>query len=98
MTDCGIVILDYLMPMKEGVSVLREIREINQKVPVIMFTGHPDTSTIGDEGKLKVNAFVPKSCQHTDTIAALKTVLTMPEKILKENFLKATIEDGDVSQ
>jgi len=37
-----IVVLDYMMPGMNGVLTLKKIREINGKIPVIMFTAHPD--------------------------------------------------------
>lgn len=79
-----IVILDYRMPVMDGLSVLREIRSINNEIPVIMFTGHPDTSTMDGSGKLGISAFVPKECIYADTLASLQTVLFMVAKKLEK--------------
>ncbi|TBR16717.1 response regulator, partial [bacterium] len=47
-----IVVLDYIMPDMDGISVLKEIRNVNVKVPVIMFTGYPDIRTQKEAEKL----------------------------------------------
>ena len=36
--NADIVILDYMMPQKDGISTLKEIRQLNKEIPVIMFT------------------------------------------------------------
>ena len=55
-----LVILDYMMPGMDGIAVLGEIRKINSKIPVIMFTGYPEMDCIVKAGKLGVSGFVPK--------------------------------------
>lgn len=53
--ESDVVVLDVLMPGKGGVETLREIKEINPLIEVIMLTGHAtiDTSIEG----LKLGAF-----------------------------------------
>ena len=42
----NIVVLDYIMPKMDGLSILKEIRKINLQIPVIMLTAHPDEKSI----------------------------------------------------
>jgi DNA-binding NtrC family response regulator len=53
--ESDVVVLDVLMPGKGGVETLREIKQINPLIEVIMLTGHAtiDTSIEG----LKLGAF-----------------------------------------
>lgn len=74
------VILDYMLPDMDGISVLREIRKIDAKLPVIMFTAHPDAKAIKDSTDLSVNAFIPKFSVYSEVIPSLKTALEMATK------------------
>ena len=85
----AIIILDYLMPGMDGIVTLKEIRGIDKKIPVIMFTAHPDIKVIEGSGNLGVSAFIPKLSVHSDTQFALKTAIDMVEKKLKKQ--KGTI-------
>ena len=80
-----IVILDYLMPGMDGITVLKEIRKFDKKIPVIMFTAHADIKNIKGAQELGVSAFIPKlSSYSTDIEAPLRSVLTMlQDKIMK---------------
>ena len=71
------IILDYLMPDINGIQLLRKIRAINMKVPVIMFTAKPEFEAIKDTEKLNVLAFIPKLSPYVNTQANLKTALNM---------------------
>jgi len=75
-----IVILDYMMPDMDGIATLREIREIDDKIPVIMFTAHPDIKVIKGTEKLGVSAFIPKLSTFSDVQSSLKAVIEMLKK------------------
>jgi len=71
------VILDYKMPEMNGLSTLEEIRKINPKMPVIMFTAYPTEDVMKDTEKLGINAFIPKLSSSTDILKSLKAALDM---------------------
>ncbi|MDD5136478.1 MAG: response regulator [Candidatus Omnitrophica bacterium] len=75
-----LVILDYVMPDMDGIKALRLIRQIDAKLPVIMFTANPDIKSIKGSKKLGVCAYVPKFCLYTNMPSQLKEEL---EKIRK---------------
>ncbi len=79
-----IIILDYLMPDMDGVATLKEIRKLNNKIPVIMFTAHLHEKIIAEVKELGVCAFVPKTSAYSDTIAALEAALKMAENQLRK--------------
>jgi DNA-binding NtrC family response regulator len=81
---CDIVILDYIMADTDGVAILRQIRENNSRIPVIMFTAHPEEKAIKDAQRLAVSAFIPKSSEYGDMHLALKTTLEMISKELEK--------------
>src|SRR5580704_1126223 len=37
--DCDVVIVDLKMPKVDGISLISFIREINAKIPIVVFTG-----------------------------------------------------------
>lgn len=55
-----LVILDLRMPGMNGFDVLKEIREIDDTIPVMMVSGECDHTVIGETLKRAVFAFVPK--------------------------------------
>ncbi|MDD2752022.1 MAG: response regulator [Candidatus Omnitrophica bacterium] len=74
------VILDYMMPDYDGITVLREIREFNKEVAVIMFTAYPDSRSMKETEELGISAFIPKLSMYTDVQLSLKEILKMIEE------------------
>jgi two-component system response regulator HydG len=74
------VVLDYRMPDMDGVATLKKIRQINSKIPVIMFTAYPDMKTIEGTERLGVSVFIPKLSPYESTSNQLKTALDMIRK------------------
>ena len=81
-----VVILDYFMPGMDGIAVLKQIRSSDEKIPVIMFTAHPEIKNIKGAQELGVSAFIPKlSAYSTDIESPLRSVLAMVcKKIMKD--------------
>ena len=79
-----IVILDYMMPDMDGVSVLKEIRKINKDIPVIMFTAYPTPKVMKETDKLKISAFVPKLSVTSDTMLLLKSAVDLLERNIEK--------------
>jgi len=55
-----LVILDLVMPDMDGISVLKRIRKVNKKIPVIMLTSYEDFDMIKRAEDLDIAAFVFK--------------------------------------
>ncbi|MGB9802486.1 response regulator [Desulfofundulus sp.] len=55
-----LVLLDMKMPGMSGLDTLREIRRINQDVPVIVMTAYGDLELLGEVKKLGVRHYVSK--------------------------------------
>ncbi|MBU2044004.1 MAG: response regulator [Candidatus Omnitrophica bacterium] len=82
-----IVVLDYLMPKKNGLVTLKALRKINRDIPVIMFTAYSDEKSIKGAENLGVIAFVPKISAYSDSQQALRAALGMAEKtIVREDI------------
>ena len=77
------VILDYMMPDMDGVTTLKEIRKINKKIPVVMFTAYPNEKTMKSTKEMGISAFIPKLSTYTNVQASLRSALDMIEKQIK---------------
>ena len=77
-----IVILDYAMPDMDGIATLQKIREIDDKVAVIMFTAYPNTDALKWSEQLNVSAFIPKLSAYSDVTSSLKAAIEMAGKRL----------------
>lgn len=81
-----IVLLDYMLPEMDGIAILKEIRKMDNDLPVIMFTAHPDIKAIKGSEELGVSAFIPKLSTYSDTQLILKAAIyIVRKKILKDN-------------
>lgn len=64
--DIGAVVLDVMMPRKNGLDTLREIRAINPSLPVIMISGLMSSTNIVTAMKTGATDFLCKPIAHED--------------------------------
>ncbi|OMF38473.1 hypothetical protein BK133_01925 [Paenibacillus sp. FSL H8-0548] len=53
MPNC--VLLDLKMPDRDGIEILRDLRELSQAVPVILITGYADPAQLEEAEKLGIS-------------------------------------------
>jgi CheY-like chemotaxis protein len=88
-----LVVLDYMLPDMDGIAVLKEIRKINKKIPVIMFTSYPNPTAMYEAENLGISAYVAKlSISSDDTQELLKTAVDMAIRKLNEGTKNTRIE------
>jgi DNA-binding NtrC family response regulator len=78
-----VVILDVLMPGRDGIVTLREIKQINPLIEVIMLTGHGTVDTAINGLKLGAYDYLKKPTETKDLI----------EKILRAYARKSDQEE-----
>jgi DNA-binding NtrC family response regulator len=59
-TDYHLVILDLMMPKRDGIEVLREIRKHDRDIAVVIFTGYPNLDTAVASMKLDAVDYIKK--------------------------------------
>jgi DNA-binding NtrC family response regulator len=64
-----VVVLDVLMPGKDGIETLREIKHLNPLIEVIMLTGHATIETAIDGMKLGAFEYLQKPTETADLIS-----------------------------
>jgi two-component system, OmpR family, response regulator len=78
-----IIVMDYMMPEMDGITAANKIRTLNQDIPIIMFTAHPDYRALEGAEQLGVIAFIPKFSSYADAQSALQSALGIADKKLK---------------
>ncbi len=68
-----VVILDVLMPGKDGIQTLREIKAIKPLTEVIMLTGHATVETAIEGMKLGAMDYLMKPCDTNDLVDKIDT-------------------------
>ena len=82
-TDFDVVVLDVLMPGKDGIETLREIKNIKPLIHVIMLTGNATVETAIEGMKLGAYDYLMKPTETKDLV----------KKISKAHVLKKEHED-----
>lgn len=70
-----LVILDVMMPRKDGLTVCRELKRDLPALPVILLTARDDMATRTEAMSLGVSEFVTKPINNHELIARIQTQL-----------------------
>ena len=71
----SLVLLDIMMPRKDGLETLREIRRHNRDLPVIMLSGASSPLKVVEAMKSGATDFIPKPVSHEDLCSAIEKAL-----------------------
>jgi two-component system response regulator AtoC len=74
-TAISVILLDVVMPRRDGLDALKEIRRVNKDVPIIMFSGDPSPVNIVEAMKNGANDFVAKPISHEDLRKVLRSAI-----------------------
>jgi two-component system, NtrC family, response regulator AtoC len=74
-TVISAVLLDIVMPRKDGFETLKEIRRVNKDLPVIMVSGAASPLNVVEAMKGGASDFIPKPVNPPDLRKALSAVL-----------------------
>ena len=82
--DIDIIVTDIMMPHKDGIEMLKELKEAGKDTPVIITTAFTETEYLMEAIKLKVDDFITKPINIKDLISAIYAV--MLPKVQKEEI------------
>ena len=84
--DIDVVVLDVLMPGKDGVATLREIKETKPLVEVIMLTGNATVQSAIEGLKIGAYDYLMKPTETKDLIE--KIVMAYKRKVEQEERIR----------
>lgn len=87
-------ILDYRMPGIDGMEVLKRIKTINEKVPVIMITAHGSTDAAVEAMKLGAIDYISKPFDIEELKMTIKKALNIEELNKTIDYLKTQVVDA----
>jgi DNA-binding NtrC family response regulator len=85
-----LAILDYRMPKIDGMEVLKRIKTINAKLPVIMITAHGSTDAAVEAMKLGAVDYVSKPFDINDLKLSIFKALNIDQLNKEIDYLKET--------
>jgi len=74
----SLLIMDVVMPRKDGITTLKEIRRRNSSLPVIMLSGVSTASNVEEAMKNGASRFLTKPVSHEELCRAVDSVLSVP--------------------
>ncbi|KXG73942.1 sigma-54-dependent transcriptional regulator [Thermotalea metallivorans] len=87
------VILDYRMPKMDGMEVLKKIRTLHEKVPIIMITAHGNTDAAVEAMKLGALDYIPKPFDIDELMVKVKKALNIDELNKEIDYLRNKITE-----
>ncbi|MCX7922274.1 MAG: sigma-54 dependent transcriptional regulator [Clostridia bacterium] len=92
--DPDLVILDYRMPVVDGMEVLKRIKTINDKVPVIMITAHGSTCTAVEAMKLGALDYISKPFDIEELKLTIRKALNIEQLNKEIEYLRDRISES----
>jgi DNA-binding response OmpR family regulator len=89
-----VTILDFEMPDVDGLAVLRQIREIDSRAPVIMLTGAGTEAREKQARELGVTDFLAKGFSLHELGATLNQVLKQPDQVAGKPLSSQRLSGG----
>ena len=90
----SLIILDVNLPYKNGMTLCREIREVNKSVPIIMLTAMGDIQDKMEAFNVGADDYLVKPFHFDELFARLKALLKRTDPAAQEN--KIIVEDLEI--
>ncbi len=75
--NIDIVLTDINMPILNGLDMIKRIRDLDNKIPVIFATAHSDTEFLAEAIKLRAQEYIIKPIDIRNLIALLNDIATV---------------------
>jgi DNA-binding NarL/FixJ family response regulator len=94
--DINLILLDLLLPDRDGFSMLAELRERNPTMSVVVMSAVQDRANVIKALELGAMGYIPKSARHEVMLSALQLVFAggiyIPPEILAREHLSHTAQ------
>lgn len=96
--DFGLVLLDWNMPKVDGIDVLREIRKMGLKTPVIMVTGESDKAHVVEAYESGTSDYIVKPFSPRVVAQKVERILDKARALPKDRGAETAlvVDDSDV--
>ena len=74
--DISLILMDIMMPQKDGIDTLRELRQMDCNLPVIMVSGASSPWHIVESMRNGASDFLPKPVSHEDLAKSIERAIT----------------------
>lgn len=88
----GCVVTDVKMPEMSGVELLRHLRQRNQRLPVIIITGHADVPMAVEAMKGGAADFLEKPFDDDMLLGAVQSALAVVENASQQEIVRAELQ------
>ena len=92
--DYDLMVLDIMMPGKQGLEVLRDVRT-NSNLPIVMLTARGDDTDRILGLELGADDYIPKPCNPKELAARIRAVLRRAHNDHQEK-IPSTLSTGDM--
>lgn len=86
-----LIITDYVMPNMNGYELCKEIRNQNEKIPLIIMSNYSDTEKLLKSISLELTEYLIKPIEYKQL---LETLLKVVDKLERKNLLNFTINEN----
>jgi two-component system response regulator AtoC len=80
--NVGVVLLDIMMPRQDGIETLRQIRRLQPRLPVIVFSGVASPAKVVEAMKAGATDFLAKPLTHEQLVRAVRRATEANEPVL----------------
>lgn len=79
----SLVLMDIKMPGRDGISLMREMKERYPKIPVIVMSGYATPETVHEVSRMNAATFIAKPFTPDELLSAVRLVI------------QAEVQDGE---
>ncbi|MEK7830384.1 MAG: sigma-54 dependent transcriptional regulator, partial [Acidobacteriota bacterium] len=83
--DCDVVLLDLMLGETSGLDVLRQIRQLSEKLPVIMVTAHGSMESAAQAVQAEAFDYIGKPFRAEELMSALRRALEWRKQLNHES-------------
>lgn len=90
--DVALVISDIMMPGRSGVELLRDLKEVNPEIAVLMITGLTDTNTAMDCIHLGADDYIAKPFSINRVVLTVRNLIERRSLAIEKKNYQASLE------
>lgn len=93
----SMVVSDIRLPGRDGLTLLKELRQIDRALPVLLMTGHGDVAMAVEAMREGAHDFIEKPFPSERLVAAVKSALEKRNLVLENHQLKEQLHAAGLS-